>query len=523
MTTQNCGYPVVRILLWLISMMAFDSASAQNQKTIDSLLSVLPHRYGADKYTVFHWLAAEYADWDNEKAFEFAESAEKIAYATGDSSLIVKSQRLKGQILVRLGRPQEVLLMLDPFIHNFNLRKHTAEHLIILNLMGGSHMVMSQFDKALDFYFQTYETAKRVGDSEYVAISLENIGVIYYKLKDYREALSYMLQSSRLRRDLRDETYLSSMNVSLCYAHLADFVNARKYLAESIGVCGANCPARYMVHIKYASGLIHYGLRKFGDAEREFLLSLELAREAGDFRMQLDNIYLLAKIYIGSIKLNKARQLLEEGELIIKEGVPYNMETIKVYSELAELYGEVEDFKRASWYQSRYIALKDSIYDERMTTALMRIESQYLEKENKEKLAAQDEVILLKEQMIDRQAKLNIVSGFLILIGGILLVGLFMGFRQKKRFNRILSEKIIERTLELERNQSILFSALQQQRTETQRLYKAVLESSKTFEGLCHAATMEISDSRMADYIGNIKKCLAQLLLNVHSVMGALK
>src|SRR5690349_16314575 len=137
MTPRNYSWSAMAIRLWLLSIAPFTSVFGQNQRVIDSLLTVLPQRTGAEKYTVYHWLTVEYADWDNQKALGFANSAENVAYAVGDSFLIVKSQRLKGEILVRLGRPQDVILILDPFVNDWNLRKYTTEELIILNLMGG--------------------------------------------------------------------------------------------------------------------------------------------------------------------------------------------------------------------------------------------------------------------------------------------------------------------------------------------------------------------------------------------------
>ena len=511
MTTQNCCYPVLRIFLWLVSMMWLASASAQNQKTIDSLLSVLPHRYGAEKYTVYHWLAAEYADSDNEKAFEFAKRAEKIAYEVGDSFLIVKSQRLKGQLLFRLGRPQDVISLLEPLVHTLNLQKHDSEPLTILNLLGASHLIMSQFDKGLDFYFRTYEAAKQLGDKKYLATSLENIGVAYYKLKDYRKGLSYMLQSLTLSRELNNVADLSLMNVSLCYSYLGNFDSARKLLQESAEACGRNCPPRSMIHIKYASGVMKYQSQKFREAEREFQRSLQLSRELDDFRMQLDNIYLLAKICIRDNKLNVARQLLEEGDNIIRRGIPYNMEMIKVYGQLSELYSEMRQFKEASFYQSKYILLKDSIYNEALMTNLMNVESQYLEHENKAKIAAQKDDISSKEKIIRHQFAFNLLVGSLAIMSLAVLLLLFGLYTSKKQNSLLLEKKVNERTYELGLTLSKMERMIQEKDLQQIKVSQLISNTAKSLEGLCIAGSRDVSDDLSRTYLGKIQSTVKNL------------
>ena len=44
-------------------------------------------------------------------------------------------------------------------------------------------MMIGEFDKALEFCFERNEIANKMDDEEYVAISLKNIGITYYKLK----------------------------------------------------------------------------------------------------------------------------------------------------------------------------------------------------------------------------------------------------------------------------------------------------------------------------------------------------
>src|SRR3546814_14659739 len=50
----------------------------------------------------------------------------------------------------------------------------------------------------------------------------------------------------------------SAVNVSLCYSTLEKYDRALRFLQKSISLCGAECNAQDLTHIKYASGYIFY-------------------------------------------------------------------------------------------------------------------------------------------------------------------------------------------------------------------------------------------------------------------------
>jgi hypothetical protein len=122
----------------------------------------------------------------------------------------------------------------------------------------------------------------------------------------------------------------------------------------------------------------------------------------------------LAEIYEKQGKSAEALRYLKKGEVLIRQGLPYNLEIVKLYG-LSEVYLLMKDFQRASFYQSRYISLKDSVYAEEFTTSLMSTEAELLEKANQAQISAQKQIVGLKEDKIYRQTFLNIVTILLAL------------------------------------------------------------------------------------------------------------
>lgn len=472
---------------------------------VDSLGLLLKDRSSSERYTILHQLTGEYFDIDIEAALVIARMAEKEAKKSGDSALIVKSARVLGKNLIRQGRIEEAISVLLPIK---DARNHPGELVAILNSLGVCQAYLGKWDEALGYYFETIAIAEKQSDSTYLSIGLKNLGLAYYKLKDYAKALPFLIQSYSIEKALDEINHMSPMNISLCYSNIRDYENARAYLMESVRLCGSQCPTSSLVHVRYAMGCILLGEHKADSASIAFESSLKFARSANDSRMQLDNIYQLADLYKGKSDFFQAEKLLKEGEDIINNGIPFNVEKIKIYSSLAELYLGLKNFEKAAIYQSRYISLRDSIYDESLTTKLMKIESEYLARENQLKLAVQEERIILKEEMIRKQKALNIAITTLAITAVGLCIVLYRSYKTKKGLNELLEQKIRERTIALEEARNSLLISLNERDLLLKRVTKEFLNIAYTIEGLCYTGDQEGFGPKVTSYFIRIRTAL---------------
>jgi hypothetical protein len=502
---------MVRILIFLISIFFSGIASGQDRWIVDSLHQVLQDKTAADRYLVLRRLAVEYVDVDDKLALQIATQAEQAARVSNDSVSIVKILRLKVQILFRLDQIEEMLaacaeaLPLAARTHSFD------EYILIANIFGNGYLYQSRFDKALQFYFLAHETARKERSANLIGMVLGNIGITYYKLKDYRKALVYFLESYTIKKATGTLGFDTPLNLSLCHFQLNEHKRASEFLRESVIICGAGCPTQSMTHIKYASGCIAFGMKQFDKAQAEFISSYNFAKSNGDSRMQLDNICLLVDILIKENQIKDAMHYLNEGEKLVDQGVSFHLEMIKLYARFSQVYISVRDFENASIYQSKYIALKDSIYNEGLTTSLMKIESHFLERENEQKLAEQAEIMILKEQIIGRQYLLNVVTGLLAMTCILFVAFLFKNYRRNKELNHLLDNKIRERTLELEANKNELANSLRLRDLLVQNAFLDISHVSTTIGGLCYTGIRDVSDPAAQIYFGQIDKLNAQL------------
>jgi pentatricopeptide repeat protein len=95
-----------------------------------------------------------------------------------------------------------------------------------------------QHDKALDYFQQALELARKLGREADIALCLNNIGAVYYNQQKYPEAISYFVKSVELKERLRKTAtgdvrreYLASQIYTYeflisCYIRTGDFAKA---------------------------------------------------------------------------------------------------------------------------------------------------------------------------------------------------------------------------------------------------------------------------------------------------------
>jgi hypothetical protein len=217
-------------------------------------------------------------------------------------------------------------------------------------------------------------------------------------------------------------------------------------------------------------------------------------------------------ILINQNRTRDALNYLRAAERIIeKEAFPFNLEMLNIYSEFYEIYYSLKDYRKVALYQSRYIKLRDSIYSESLTTALMKIESDHQQLENIKKIAEQEEVLLLKERIIKSQLILNLVTGLLGFITLCFLLLLFRTYKRKDDMNRLLDKKIKERTHELEVSRNEMVKGLNEQDLLLNRILGLVGVTVKTIKGLSLMGAQEGLDSNARSYIDKINEAVENL------------
>ncbi|MGC1242344.1 MAG: tetratricopeptide repeat protein [Chryseosolibacter sp.] len=485
---------------------------AQDQIIVDSLLQVLDTAGVQGRFLALYEMTFQYAQKDNEKALQLICESEDVAFESGNHLWMVKSKRVRGQLLYFVEKIPEAENELCDALAMAMTNGYKAEQLHIQNTLSKIYIFKGDYDNALKLDFRVLDLAYYLSDSAQIALAFNSAAFTYYKLKDYERALNYYKKVLGLVERV-DNLELSSVlaNISLCYANLKEFSVARDHAEWSLKICGSACSGKPRINIEYAFGVIDFGEGDLHGAEEHFLKSYDLAKRFHDTRFQLDNIYMLADIKMEQRYFRDAESFLLQGEDLIDVSTPFKLEMIKIFSAFSKLYMVMQNFRKAAYYQGEYISLKDHIYNEDLTTNLMRTESEYLERENGIRIASQDEIIDLKEQIIVKQSILNRITLLLVLFFVVCIILLFRSYKQNKYLNRLLEGKIGERTRELQLSRDELLSACQEYSLLLKRTSRSVIETSRTIKGLCVIGRKEVNDPLALLYIEQIDRVTSRL------------
>jgi hypothetical protein len=497
--------------LWLA--IGFCTLSVKAQK-IDSLERLLVGKTGIDRAIPLIELGYEYLGVNLNKSAECGFEAYKIGVSAKDSLVIVDGERLLAYALRIQGKLDSCMALYSHALAISMKKKFTHQIVKITNGYAIAHIEKANYDKALSIYFGYLDMPESKTDSSTLGSVFNNIGLIYMKLSDFKKSLLFFKKSLEVKQRQRklfdlDQLYL---NMAFSYLFLHDKTNAEVFTKRCLAICGQQCSNLISSQVDFIYGLIEFEANNIKAAEPYFLGAYAKAKDAQHIRFQLDNIDYLSNLYLKSNETELALKYLREAEKLIRPETPYRLELIKIYMRFYEVFRKKKDFQRTAHYQQKYIELRDSIYNEVLTSNLMSLEADYMEKENKMRLESQAQLMLLQEEVIQRQGIINLFIGSMALLLFLLAFVLIRSNRQRKRMNYILEEKVKQRTRQLQESYDSMLRSNEEHTLVAERASLDIKSSVLTLKGLCSVAIHDLKDERTNEYISKMSLTTDQIM-----------
>lgn len=491
--------------------------NSKSNRTIDSLEAALIGSSGIARFDVLYDLGFEYfGAGDINRALKYFEDAEVAALQTADSLRIVKAKRVKFQMLRRLERSDEGINDLLQILPVARRNGYRDEQEYIINLLAIYYTLGANYDKALEYHFQNLILREQSGDHRRIRESLNNIGVVYFKLRNYPKALEYYLLAIEHDNQDQNSTFRDQLliNTALCYNQLKKFEVARQLINEGIQYCSPNCNDYTILHGQFGLGVSYFGQELFEDAKIRFQTSLSVAERTNNIRFQAENLIYLAHIYVRTQKYDSAMLALVKTESIASEH-GFNELLIESYKEYSNLYSLQKDYEKASFYQNKYITLKDSIYSSELIDRIAKIQTNFQERVNLQTIAE-------KEETIARQRALNIAIAVIAILAGALIFVLYHSIKVKRKVNADLSDakaiieeqnkKLLSSNVELNRELQERNADLQKANESLQKvneeldnfIYKTshdIRGPLASLKGMCNVALMDVKDPVALSYL----------------------
>lgn len=518
---------ILNIRAVLLPLLLFLSVSVSSQNApIDSLLRLLPDSRKAERADILYELAYEYIVVDVGQALLFSKASYSVAEGIGDSLRMVKAGRLITSAYRRSERLDSSILVAESVLAIAERNYFLDESKILLNSLAVAHSLRAEYDRALDYHFKSLVVREDGGDKSEISIALNNIGFVYFKLKNYEKALEYFNQSIALKREVKDNVDLDGMliNVGLCNIQLKNFQQALVAIMEGLSICGENCSDELVIEAEFGQGVANFGLEKYAEAERHFNKSLEIAKRIENRRFQSENLVYLGRVSLKNSQFEKARNYLSEAEsTAIHSG--YNQVRMDVYKEFSNLYTLNKDFQQASFYQNKYIALKDSLISEELVKNIAKIQTQFEERKNIATIAEREESLM-------RQRMLNIAIG---IIGGLSVLLVFVLYQSnviRQRVNAKLADAkaiIEQKNKELEIRAKNLKSEVDQATADLVVVNEALRKVNgeldnfiyktshdirgplSSLQGICNVALLDVKDPLALEYLSKLNDTATRL------------
>lgn len=212
--------------------------------------------------------------------------------------------------------------------------------------------------------------------------------------------------------------------------------------------------------------------------------------------------------------VDSAQIALKKAEVLGIES-SYNEVLIETYKEFYELYNGLENYEQSSFYQQKYIALKDSVYSEKLIDNLAKVQTEYAERVNLATIAA-------KEEIIQRQRSLNVAIVVIAVLAAMLIFVLYRSNQVKKKVNAALSEakaiiedqnrQLLSSNIDLDKEVKVKNADLEKANESLRRvndeldnfIYKTshdIRGPLASLKGMCNVALIDVQDPVALGYL----------------------
>ncbi len=306
--------------------------------------------------------------------------------------------------------------------------------------IGFCYLLKNDFDKSLEHYQQSAKIYEQLKDNRRLTNAYMSMGNVFFQSKTLSKASEYYDKAQLIVEQSKDSGQLASLYAQrgTMYDQTEQYDSALLYLQKSMAIAKL-INDDYMV----TTGLSNIGLTY--KHKKNTVLALQyfdtvLKKYTAMAEPPLDNLAVIynnigatqsqAGNYTKAIKaFNKSiGYCLQEGLTGI---------TMENYRNMADMYGDMKDYRQQSIYLNKYYHLKDSIFSNDNKNQLTQLETDYqLEKKN---------ISLVKEQSETAKQKNQRNISIIVAIGAaVLLAALSFFYRRIKQNNILLQDKNIQ-------------------------------------------------------------------------------
>lgn len=473
MTMVNWLKPYFLKTLWLYIILFFSYSIQAQYEEFDSLNQLLEKndfKNDSSKLEVYNEIIRN-SQLNPEKRLRYSLEAYEIAKKLESNLWLYKIQLRLGHIYKRIGDLDDALFYYLEALKHAKKMGDIRRQSLIYSALGTFYRVSEDYDKAIYYYrlgIESLRKGKNKKDSINLAKSLMNTGEFYRIIGKYDSALIYFEESGTIFQEV-------------------EFLMGTVYTIGNMG----------LVHAQKGEHLI---------AKNKMDLASTILKGMGDFYpIAVYDLY-IADIYKENNDLERAIEYAEHSLKVAKDH-SLKEQIRDANLKLSELYDALNNYQKAYFHQSQYLAYRDSINNEEKIREIADIRTEY------EVNQRETEIQLLKTEQRNQYIIFASMTLIIILLGLVSFL-YYRNSKKKQTLNIILKERKEE--AEAQRDQ---LEAINQTREKFLSIIAHDLMGPvNSFKGLSSILKMSIEKKDKKDLL-DIHRVLNKTINNMSNLL----
>ena len=358
-----------------------------------------------------------------------------LAYRSGDSLQIVRANAAKGHIFKSLGDFDSALYfykrgLIISVSNGFRERRKS-----ILNELGMLHYDYSIYNKALSYHLESLKMREKDRNDKQIAFSCNNIGLVYYHIGDLDKAIFYLERSLDIKKSLGLNFTSTLGNLGLCYTNLEDHDKAIEYYERVMALCPSNCPGA-RAEALIGLGFSYMDQKKYQESFDCFEKSLLISKEHQLIHKQIVSYHYLSVIQKENGFFDKALDLCKKS-LELAQSRNKMIWVSKNYQRIADIYSKQGEYELAYQYLVKYDSINYEFLNKGVIKDMANIQANYEQYENQKIIKEQDKELATRTTYL----VVTLILFFLVLL---IVIILYRSNRFRKRANKRINDTLEE-------------------------------------------------------------------------------
>jgi|AntRauTorckE6833_2_1112554.scaffolds.fasta_scaffold05336_5 signal transduction histidine kinase len=387
-------------------------------------------------------LAVYYRFTNPDSTFKYSkkavESAQEIDFKRG----FIFAQYLYAYTFFLQGDYDEVHRLANVVLDDPEAPNYPREYFLMNQLVGISHASKGDYELGLNYFLTAQELQRDLDNQnqrDYFQ-TLNNIGVSYFKLKEYQRALEYFEEFDSLTT-LSAENISLPVNLGFIHYELGNLEEAERQLMRIMNFEGDDYDQRALGLSTFKLGEIYAQKGEFAQALDYFNQSIEVYEQYQNELEKVQSLNGIARTYLMMNEASMALDFAQEAFNIAQDngGVPEKEFSSRT---LYEAHKELGNYEQALTYLELHKNYSDSLLNEDVSREVGRLEAESEFREREFQLRAEQQSQNLENsQRVANRNILVLIAFSLFIIAVIFAYSQYRNSILRKKANNLLREK----------------------------------------------------------------------------------